>query len=290
MRTCFRVCRAGAVGAAVAVALLACALLCACGSQARVDEASPRVANVDLATTSSMTEVSQAIRISVSFDGPISAQGDVAGDFALLINGKTPDSSVVKTDVRANANGVVVTLSPADGAAQGAGAGQFFAMYQAQFSLASSREDGALPHITGQSGSNAVIDQPIEGTLPSGLAISMDEQRAGSAAENVAAQTTFTVTSPALARVITWFSPDGGKTVLLKHNHAFAQADAQDCAADLVKVVNAQTGLGISAQAQGAQVTLTAATPVDGQVISPCIVEGVGVFGGSYDGSMGTGA
>ncbi len=42
------------------------------------------------------------------------------------------------------------------------------------------------------------------------------------------------------------------------------------------------------AQASGATVVLTATSVEDGQVISPCIVEGVGVHGGSYDASMGT--
>ena len=236
-----------------------------------------------------MTEASQAVRIALTFDGPISATDDVSQDFSLLINGKAPDSSVIKTDVRANATGVTITLSPADGAAKGAGAGQFFALYQAQFTLSSARDDGALPHITGQSGSCAVLDS-IDGTLPSGLSIAVDEQRAGSAADSVAAQTTFTVTSPAQARVITWFSPDGGATVLLKHNHNFAQASAEDCAADLAKVVNAQADLGISATARGNQVVLAATSATDGQIISPVVVEGVGVAGGTYDGSMGSGA
>lgn len=276
--------------ACVAVAVAAALMLGGCAGQVRADEASPRVSDVQLLTTSSATEASQSVRISVTFDEPINASGDISGDVSLLVNGKAPDASVVKTDVRANATGITVTLSPADSASRGAVAGQLFALYQAQFSLASTRSDGVLAHVTGASGSNAVLDRPIEGTLPSGLSISVDSQREGSAAENVRAQTTFTVTSPALARVITWFSPDGGQTVLLKHNHNFAQSDAQDCAADLAKVVNAQTGLGMVAQAQGAQVTLTASEEVDGQVISPCVVEGVGVAGGQYDASMGTGA
>ncbi len=272
----------------IAAALCACAMLVSCAAQTKVDDSSPRVANVQLSATSSASETSQAVSIAVTFDQPISVSGDVSGDFSLLINGKAPDASVVKTEMRANATGITVTLSPAAGASKGPGAGQYFALYQAQFELFSSRDDGALGHVSGASGSNAVLDEPIEGTLPSGLAIEVVEQRAGSAADGTPARTSFTVVSPALARVITWFSPDGGATILLKHNHDFAQADAADCAADLAKVVNAKDGLGMVAQASGATVVLTATSVEDGQVISPCIVEGVGVHGGSYDASMGT--
>lgn len=270
-----------------ATMLFAMSSLCGCAGQVRLDEASPVVKDVQLSTTSNMTEGSQAVRISVMFDTQISASDDVASDISLLINGDKPDASVIKTEVCANATGLTIALSPSEGAAKGSGAGQFFALYQAQFSLTSSRDDGALAHVTGISGANAIIDQPIEGTLPSGLSISVDSQHVGNVADGVSAQTTFSVTSPALARVITWFSPDGGQTVLLKHNHNFAQADTQDCAADLAKVVNAQTELGITAQANGSQVTLTSSSVVDGQVIEPCVVEGVGVSGGQYDASAG---
>lgn len=125
--------------------------------------------------------------------------------------------------------------------------------------MAAAREDGALPSILGASGSCAVLEEPIRATLPSGLAIQTVSVRAGSEADNLPAQTVFQVTSPALVRAITWFSPDGGQTKLLKHNHTFADADAAACAGDLAKVVNAASGLGITATAQGDTVTLTGA-------------------------------
>ena len=283
--------RGGALAAlACAALLLAAWALVGCATQVKIDDTSPRVADVQLAATSQMTEASQAVTIRVAFDQPIAADGDVAGDFTLQLNGKEPDASTVKVEARASADAVTFTLSPAAGAAQGAGAGQFFALYQAQFSLASARDDGALPHITGASGSSAVLDGAIAGTLPSGLAIEVVDSRAGSAADALPAQTTVRVTSPAQARVITWFSPDGGATKLLKHNHTFTSMTAEDAAADLAKVVNGAQGLGITAQAVGDTLTLTATSAVDGQVIDPVIVQGVGVAGGAYDGSTGTGA
>lgn len=281
--------KAFALAACAAAALAAACLLAAC-TQATVDEASPRVADVQLSAKSQMTEASQQVEIRLAFDGPITASGDVAGDFTLLVNGEVPDAGAVKVEARASADAVTFTLSPAEGASLGSGAGQFFALYQAQFSLAAARDDGALPHVTGASGSAAVLDAPITGTLPSGLAIEVTSSRAGSAAEGVPAQASFRVTSPAQARVITWFSPDGGATKLLKHNHTFMDASAEDCAADLAKVVNAQEGLGVTAQARGDEVVLTATSAVDGQELSPVVVEGVGVQGGSYDASQGMGA
>ncbi len=235
-----------------------------------------------------MTEASQAVSIKLSFDQPISATDAVADDFVLLINGKEPDAATVKLDVAPSAEGVTFTLRPAASAAQGAGAGQYFALYQAQFSLSAKNSDGSLPHVTGATGAAAVLGDAVSGTLPSGLAISVEDVRA--ATDEQPAQTTFTVTSPAKARVITWFSPDGGATVLLKHNHTFAQASAEDAASDLAKVVNADSSCGLVATAAGNRVTLTAQQVTPGQTIDPVVVEGVGVAGGTYDSSQGMGA
>lgn len=280
--------RAFAVAAVACLGVAAAAVLCSCAPAATVDDASPRVSDVQLSATSAMTEASQAVSIAVTFDQAISVSGDAAEDFTLLINGKEIDTATVTLDVLPAASGITFTLRPAASAAQGTGAGQYFALYQAQFSLASKRSDGALPHVTGQSGSAAVLGEAISGTLPSGLSIAVEDVRP--ATEDQPAQTTFAVASPAKARVITWFSPDGGATVLLKHNHTFAQASAEDAAADLAKIVNADASCGLVASASGARVTLTAQQVAPGQVIEPVVVEGVGVAGGTYDSSQGMGA
>lgn len=266
--------------------------VCACGlsgcGQAKVDEASPQVTGVELSAQSDMSETSQHIDIVVGFDQPILADGDVLGDFRLMLNGAEVDAKSIAVEARASADAVTITLRPASDA-QGPQAGTYFATYQSAFSLSSARDDGALPSITGTSGSAAVMGQPIEGVLPSGAAIEVTSSQAGSAAANTPAKATFTVTSPATVRAITWFSPDGGATKLLKHNHTFYNASAQDFAADLAKSVNAASGLGVRATAKGDTVTLTATSVSDGQKLDPVIVEGVGATPGAYDESMAEG-
>lgn len=278
-----------ALRAAAACALIAGALACAGCAQARVDDASPRLSDVQLTAAGAQSEASQSVEIKLTFDQPISAAGAVADDFEVLLNGKELEGGAVALDVRPSAQAVTFVLHPSSTASAGGATGSFFALYQCAFSIAAARDDGALPSVTGATGSCAVLDAPVTGTLPSGLALETVEARAGSSDGGVAAQTTVRVTSPALVRAITWFSPDGGSTVLLKHNHTFADADAAACAADLAKVVNEATGLGLSARASGDELTITAADVRDGQTLDPVIVEGVGVEGGAYDASLGTG-
>lgn len=278
-----------ALRAAAACALIAGALACAGCAQARVDDASPRLSDVQLTATGAQSEASQSVEIKLTFDQPISAAGAVADDFEVLLNGKELEGGAVALDVRPSAQAVTFVLHPSSTASAGGATGSFFALYQCAFSIAAARDDGALPSVTGATGSCAVLDAPVTGTLPSGLALETVEARAGSSDGGVAAQTTVRVTSPALVRAITWFSPDGGSTVLLKHNHTFADADAAACAADLARVVNEAAGLGLSARASGDELTITAADVRDGQTLDPVIVEGVGVEGGAYDASLGTG-
>ena len=275
-----------------AAALVCAVLLCSCAcvgcSQAKVGEGSPHVDDVQLKAMSDMTESSQSVEIRVSFDRPVSAAKSVADDFRVLLNGAELDGGAVALDVRTSADAVTFVLHPAP-EATGLGKGSYFALYQCGFSIESVRSDGALPSITGADGACAVLDDPIEGTLPSGLALETLSARAGSTADNQAAQTVIRVSSPALVRAITWFSPDGGTTKLLKHNHTFADADASECAADLANIVNKASGLGLTATAHGDQITLTATSVNNDQVIEPIIVEGTGVEGGAYDPSQGTG-
>lgn len=269
---------------AATLLVLCLAALCGCG-QAKVDDSSPRVTDVGLSAQSDGNEQSQHIDIVLTFDQQISASRDVMGDFEFTLNGAAVDESAISVEARPSARSVTVSLRPASGA-QGPGAGVYFATYQSEFALAAKDGGGALPSITGASGAAAVLEQPVTGVLPSGVAIEMVDSQEGSATGNQVAQATFRVTSPAQARAITWFSPDGGKTKLLKHNHTFYNASTQDVAADLVKVVNADSTLGIRASAKGNTVTLKAVEVVDGQKIEPCIVEGVGAVAGTYDESM----
>lgn len=288
--------RAGRAASACAALLcvLACALsLASCGG-VTVDEDSPTVSGVSFTAESDMSETSQRIEVRLEFDAQISVSGDPLDDFEVLLNDEPIDEDVIKLEAEANAEAVTLVLSPADEASEGSSSGgSFFAVYAGKISVASAREDGALPSITGVSGSAAVLDEAVTGTLPSGLAIQLVSSRAGSEAEGQTAQASFEVTSPALVRAITWFSPDGGETLVLKHNHEFAGADAEDCAANLAEAINEADlvldGTAVSATASGSVVTISAAEAVEGQEFDPVIVEGVGVSGGDYDASMGTG-
>lgn len=251
-------------------------------SSVQVNEESPQLASTSFSCESSMTEASQRAQVKLSFDRAISVEGDVLSDFEITLNGEPIDSRAISVEARTSGEAITLVLSPAP-EAKGLGSGSYFALYAADISVRAQREDGALPSVKGVSGSCAVLESPVEGTMPSGLRISVEDTRAGSSAAHVAAQTTFTVVCPAQIRAITWFSPDGGETILLKHNHEFDTYDAADAAEDLANVVNAASGLGITAQARGAEVTLTATSVNDGQVIEPMVVEGVGVEGGTYD-------
>lgn len=278
-----------ASGAAMVVLLLvALSLSCVGCAQVRVDEHSPRVADVRLSSTSSMTESSQLVEVKVLFDRTISVTDGVADDFRLLLNGSELDTEAVSLDVRASADSLTFSLRPAAGA-EGLGKGSYFALYQGGFSLSAVRQDGAIPSVTSADGSCATLEAPVEGTLPSGLAIEVVDWQEGSSQGSVAAQATLRVTSPALVRAITWFSPDGGNTKLLKHNHTFSAEDASSCAADIARVVNEASGVGVRALCREDEIVLTATEVVDGQLLDPVVIEGIGVEGGDYDPSMGGG-
>ena len=272
---------------ALCCACLGVALAAGCSSaQVNVTEESPHLTTSSMAASSDgdNAETSQRIDVLLSAGEGLEASGDIADDFTVLLNGAPVDGSVVKLDVTCEGDKVVFALSPGDDAQGGPGAGEYFAVYQGQISIASARDDGALPHLTSADGLTTVLPEAVEGTLPSGLAIEVESQTVGSEASNTPAQAQFEVTEPASVRAITWLSLDGGATKLLKHNHMFANADAETCAADLAKVINA-TGL-YTAVCRGATIDVRANEVVDGQVIEPCIVEGFGVTGGEYDGSV----
>ena len=267
-------------GMALLLCLCACVGLGGCAGGG-VGESSPHVSEVTFKPSSEMTEGSQKAEVRLTFDQPVDVGNGALDDLDVLVNGAPPDASTVAVDMRPDATGITVTLRPAAGGA-GVGKGGFFALYQSDVQIASKRSDGAIPSICGADGSWAVLEQPVQGTFPSGLAVQELEVVPGSAAQGTPAQTTFKVTSPALIRAVTWFSPDGGSTVLLKHNHTFMDASAEDCAADLAKVVNGASGLGFSASAKGDTVVMRAAEVAEGQELHPIVVEGVGVQGGTF--------
>ena len=130
---------------ALAAALALCALcaLAGCG-QAQGASDSPRLADVRLSASSSMTEASQSVEIRLVFDQGVSVAANAADDFEVLLNGGPLDGSAVALDVRGSADGVTFVLHPASGASTAGGKGTFFALYQSGFSVAAKRADGAL--------------------------------------------------------------------------------------------------------------------------------------------------
>lgn len=263
-------------------------LLSACtqAENVNVGETSPRLVDVALSAQSSMTEASQKVEVVLTFDKAISAQNtDVSNAIDVQLNGKAPDEHTVMVNAQIQENTVVVTFQPAESVRNASNkTGDYFALYQSAFCIRSSRSDGALVGIVGEDGQAAVLDVPVEGVLPSGLAIEVISQQEGLASEGVRATCEFRVTSTACVRAITWFSVDGGTTKLLKHNHTFARATCADAALDLARVIN-KAKCGINAQATGDTVTLTATSVIDGQDICPLVVEGVNASPGVYDAS-----
>ena len=248
----------------------------------QISETSPRIQEVAFNPSSDMTEGSQKAEIRLVFDQQVEISGNVLDDFELLLNGSPVDGSTVAVNAHPNATGVAITLTPAAGT-MGVGKGSYFALYQADVDLRAKRDDGMLTSVTGIDGSAAVMAEPVKGTFPSGLALEEVEVIPGDVGADRIAQTTFRVTSPAIIRAVTWFSPDGGQTKLLKHNHTFMDASAQDCAADLAKVINAAPNLSVSASAIGDTVVMRASSVVDGQELHPMLIEGIGAEGGAFE-------
>ncbi len=294
--------RSGRGAAACLMALLlataAAGSLSACGgASVRVTEASPALSAGELSASSdaSNAEASQAIKVVLRAERKLAATGDdedVASDFSVKLNGKALDSDAIKLTVGVSGRDVTFTFSPGSKAADGPGAGgAYFAVYQGQFSIAAARDDGALPHLTdAKTGDTAVLRDAATGTLPSGARVELVSSDAGSSAAGTPATATFRLTSPARARAITWFSLDGGKTKILKHNHQFADDDAASYAQDLAAAMNKAsengtadaTGGSYTARATGDTVTVRSNKVVDGQTIEPMVVEGFGVTGGTY--------
>jgi hypothetical protein len=234
-------------------AALALASLSGCGAAA-VGETSPRVANVTLAAADATSESTQRFDVTLEFDQPVKISSDVLSDLAITVNGSAPTDAVA-VGYRCAAQTLTITFAPSEAASQGGSSGTFFALYQGQIDIASAREDGGLPHVTGADGAAAVLDKPVSLVVPSGLAfetVSADET-----------SQTIRVTAVPKLRVISWISPDGGETVLLKHNHMFLDATPATCAADIADVIN-KAGCGFHASATGDTVAIvseTGATP-----------------------------
>ncbi len=271
--------------------VLATVPVCGCSSiEINVTESSPQLEGLSMTATSDDddAEATQRIDVVLSASETLVAADGFEDDFEVLLNGEAIDGDVIQLDVTCEGNTVTFSLTPGEAAGSGlggSGAGEYFAVYQGAISISAARDDGALPHLTSESGDTAVLSGAVEGTLPSGMTIEIDEQVEGSTEDKTVAKTTFTVTSSAKVRAITWLSLDGGQTKLLIHNHNFSLDDESACAERIVEVINESSDY--LAIARGSVVDVRAVDAVDGQIIEVLVVEGFGVTGGNYDGSTG---
>ena len=77
--------------AAMAACVLCLAWCLAGCSSVQVDDASPRVAEVSVSSTSNMTESSQQIEVRLEFDRPVNVSDSFADDFDFQLNGAAVD-------------------------------------------------------------------------------------------------------------------------------------------------------------------------------------------------------
>lgn len=290
------------IACAVCAAVLAvCALVGCDGRTGKATEASPQLADASIAAGSDLTEAGQYVEVRLTFDAPVQADGDVSKDFNVKLNGDAVDSKTVALSATVCDGDVVVRLQPTS-AADGRSTSVYFAMYEGQLSISPSDSAGVLPHVlaegdqdTSPAGDScAVMTAPVCFSIPSGVRFATVQTVAGNTATGTCAQTTIQVTQFAQLRCVTWIglsfegqvpcnrygaapytvedTEDG--TLTVKHNHLFLRDTQRGCAADLAAAIQNAWGSKVTAEAQGDTVVITAAAPVDGQVIQPVIFEG----------------
>lgn len=263
----------------------ACALT-GCTAKATIDESSPQFGSVSIAAGSELTEVSQYVEVRLSFDEVLEASGDVAGDVRVLLNGEEPNAQTVSCQVYVEGNDVVVRLSPAAGAGE-TSTGVYFALYDGLVSVAAAADDGGLPHVKIAGGSsNAVITEQVSFTVPSGVEIGAIEAVAAADASDGLASVSFDVTRFAQLRCCTWIAFGDGAPIVMMHNHEFARDTEKTCAQRLVETINTNYGDSLSAECDGARVTVRA---VDASIasLSPVLIQGAGA--NPAQGEQGTG-
>ena len=257
--------KARVVAAVFAAVLLPCALFGCFSSGAAVSSSSPKadVSASTISTSSDMTEDSQLVELRIPFDSELELAGNATADINVELDGQAADSKTVATEVAVQGSDLVVRLSPAQDAS-GISSGSYFALYQAKLAVKANSSDGALSHVTGQDGAAAVLDQTVQATVPSGMAIKQVPSNAAS--------TSVKVTKTACLRCCTWFTL--GQDEFYMHHHVFYQETPASCAHDLADQINASFPDNYKATAKGAVVTIKT---LDGsQAPALKIVEGIG--------------
>lgn len=256
--------------------LLALVMMSGCAAQAVVDEGSPRCTGIAVSSGSDLTESSQYAELRLSFDAPLEASGDVAGDLAVTLNGKEPDAKTIDVTAQVDGSDVVVRLTPT-GAADGASASVYYALYDGLVQVGAAAENGGLAHVKAAGGqSNAVIDEPLSATVPTGMLITVDGGTTGDAASGTPASVTFTVDRFAQLRCCSWLYFGPGLPIVMTHHHEFARDLPETCAERIAATVNANYGEWLSAECDGATVTVSAVAVEDGQTMDAVLVEGAG--------------
>lgn len=278
--------------AVLGVLFVVCAaLMTGCASTATVDDASPRCVSARVSAGSDMTETSQYVEARFTFDQPLEATGDaaaVASDFAVTLNGAAPDERTVAVEATVEGSDVVVRLVPASGA-DGSDAAVYFAVYDGLVRVAAAADDGGLAHVKAQgASSNAVMDAPLEFTVPSGVEVAQVDAGAADADAGTGAWVTFDFTQFAQLRSCTWFWFADGLPLVMIHNHEYARDLPETVAARFADTVNTNYGDDLEAEADGARVTVRALRAVDGQDLTVRLSEGIGANPGA--GVCGTGA
>ncbi len=286
---------------AVAVVLAGCAFA-GCAGAAQVDEVSPRLAHVSVSAGSDLTEASQYVEVRLTFTSKLDAAEGYANDVEVLVNGEPPDTRTVLPSVVVEGADMVVRLVPTEAAgAGGSGTAVYFALYDGLVQVAAKRGDGALVHVRAAGGeSNAVLEEAVTFTVPTGVAVKRVEAEAGAAeagvpgagaevvAEVVAddeagiagiaatSSVTFDVTRFAQLRCCSWFWFSDELPLVMMHNHEFLRDTERTCAERLADTVNDNYGDVLAATCEGARVTVSAKDSSKGP-LSVRVVEGVGV-------------
>lgn len=262
--------------AAGVACLVAVVLLSGCAAQAVVDEGSPRFEGGSVTAGSELTESSQYAEVRLTFDAPLEAAGNVADDLEVTLNGAAPDSETISVEASVEGSDVVVRLVPT-ASADGKQAAVYYALYDGLVQVAAKSDDGGLAHVKAAGGSsNAVLDEPVTVTVPTGIQVAVQAQTVGDAAAGTPASVTFTVEQFAQLRCCSWFYFGEGLPIVMTHNHEFARDLPSTCAQRIADTVNTNYAEWLSATCDGATITVTAAEAVDGQKMGCQLVEGVG--------------
>lgn len=270
----------GAVAAGMLVTGLAffaaAFMMSGCSAEVTVDDSSPRCESASISAGSELTDESQYVEVRLSFDAPIETAGNAADDLNVLVDEEPYDGSTMELDISADGSDLLVRLSPTS-AANGSSASVYFALYGGLVSVSAKSPGGELAHVRAAGGgSNAVLDSEPSFTVPSGIVLGQVESTSADAAAGVPASVSFTVERFAQLRCCTWLSFGDDVPLVLMHNHEFMRDTEKTCAQRLADTVNANCEGRLTAEVDGARVTVSAASVIDGQKLVAVVVEGEG--------------